>query len=125
QHPLPGHVRLRGGRDGKQEVTAAVRLVTPAAPPADEDVRVQLRELNAIVSRALGDAKALTVTEVLAAGETLASILGESQAQLEETDVLTREFGTGADSPNSLATVAGRLLEVLGDTPRLLANVGH
>jgi methyl-accepting chemotaxis protein len=107
-------------------VTAAVRLVTPAAqPPADEDVRVQLRELSAIVSRALGDAKALTVGEVLAAGETLASILGESQAQLEETDLITREFGTGPGAPNSLATVAGRLLEVLGDTPRLLANVGQ
>jgi len=62
---------------------------------------------------------------VLAAGETLASILGESQAQLEETDLITREFGTGPGAPNSLATVAGRLLEVLGETPRLLANVGQ
>jgi methyl-accepting chemotaxis protein len=107
-------------------VNATVRLVPPATPPsADDDVRAKLRELNGIVSRALGDAKALTESEVLAAGETLASILGESQAQLEETDVLTREFGTGADSPNSLATVAGRLLEVLGETPRLLANVGQ
>ena len=107
-------------------MTAAVRLCPPAsAAPPEEDVRDKLRALNAVVSRALGDAKALTVTEVLAAGETLASILGESQAQMEETDVLTREFGTGADAPNSLATVAGRLLEVLADTPRLLANVGQ
>jgi len=108
-------------------VNAAIKLVPPAspAPPADDDVRAKLRELKAVVSRALGDAQALTVTEVLAAGETLASILGESQAQLEETDVLTREFGTGADAPNSLATVAGRLLEVLGETPRLLASVGQ
>jgi len=107
-------------------VTAAIRLVppTPATQP-DDDVRAKLRELNAIVSRALGDAKALTVTEVLAAGETLASILGESQAQLDETDLITREFGTGPGSPNSLATVAGRLLEVLGETPRLLASVGQ
>jgi methyl-accepting chemotaxis protein len=89
------------------------------------DVRDKLGELNAAVTGALQNAKTLTETEVLAAGETLSSILGESQAQLEETDLLTREFGTGPDAGNSLATVAGRLLEVLGETPRLLGDVAR
>jgi len=87
------------------------------------DVREQLRQLNATVAGALQNAKALTEAEVLAAGETLSSILGESQAQLEETDLLTKEFGN--DAATSLATVAGRLLEVLGETPKLLGNVAR
>jgi methyl-accepting chemotaxis protein len=88
-------------------------------------IREELRQLNAAVASALQNAKALTEAEVLAAGETLSSILGESQAQLEETDLLTREFGTGPGATNSLATVAGRLLEVLGETPRLLDDVAR
>jgi methyl-accepting chemotaxis protein len=86
-------------------------------------IRDKLEELNAAVAEALRNAKTLTETEVLAAGETLSSILGESQAQLEETDLLTREFGTTKD--DSLATVAGRLLEVLGETPRMLGDVAR
>jgi methyl-accepting chemotaxis protein len=89
----------------------------------DEELRGRLHELNGMVARALDDAKSLTEREVLAAGATLATILGESQAQLAETDLLTREFGTGPGSPNSLATVAGRLLDVLAETPKLLDNV--
>lgn len=89
------------------------------------DVREELRLLNAAVAGALQNAKALTEAEVLAAGETLSSILGESQAQLEETDLLTREFGTGPGATNSLATVAGRLLDVLGETPRVLGDVAR
>jgi methyl-accepting chemotaxis protein len=108
-------------------VKAAVRLVPHEAAPqrTDEDVRAKLRALSDVVVRALDDAKTLTEREVLAAGETLASILGESQAQLAETDVLTREFGTGPGAPNSLATVAGRLLEALGETPKLLEGVAN
>jgi methyl-accepting chemotaxis protein len=45
----------------------------------------------------------------------------ESQQQLADTDLITREFGTGR--PDSLATVAARLLEVLAETPRLLESV--
>jgi hypothetical protein len=107
-------------------VKQSVRLVADdEAPPTrtDEEVRARLGELNGIVTRALDDAKRLTEKEVLAAGDTLASILGESQAQLAEADVLTREFGTGPGAPNSLATVAGRLLEVLAETPKLLGGV--
>jgi methyl-accepting chemotaxis protein len=89
------------------------------------DVREELRLLNAAVAGALQNAKALTEAEVLAAGETLSTILGESQAQLEETDLLTREFGTGPGAANSLATVAGRLLEVLGETPKVLGDVAR
>jgi methyl-accepting chemotaxis protein len=105
-------------------VTAALQLVPPGPPASatEGDVRAQLEALNATVARSLQDAKTLTETEVLAAGETLASILGESQAQLDETDLLTREFAANGEA-NSLATVAGRLLEVLGDTPKLLEGV--
>lgn len=105
-------------------MTPAIRLVPADPSPShgpDEEVRTRLGALKDVVVRALDDAKTLTEKEVLAAGETLASILVESQEQLVETDLITREFGDG--QPDSLATVAGRLLEVLAETPRLLQNV--
>jgi methyl-accepting chemotaxis protein len=103
-------------------VSVALELV-PDTPVVDDDVRARLNQLAGVVSGALGNAKTLTETEVLAAGNTLQSILGESQAQLEESNRLSREFGGGAESSDSLATVAGRLLDVLSDTPKLLDGV--
>lgn len=106
-------------------MTAAIRLVDPlpaaAATDPSEEVRARLNELQGVVVRALHDAKTLTEKEVLAAGETLARILVESQQSLADADLITREFAHG--QADSLATVAGRLLEVLAETPKLLQNV--
>jgi methyl-accepting chemotaxis protein len=75
------------------------------------------------INQTLEAAIALTETEVLSAGGTLAEILQESQDQLADLDRLTNEFSEQAGASPTLGALADQLINVLADTPRLFKRV--